>query len=244
MKLKSYLFLLTACLLLSCSDDEQEQIEEQQVQLPEVVTETNSSEAVVTLTSIEIKGSIVKTEDPLQSYGVVWSNDPDPTINDNIIEVDVEAQNLLKTQQSANSNLEFSVVVDDLDPGKNYYFRIYAQNEAGTAYGEELAIETLSLAGTKWDFHFVHSNSQTSGVQVEWDAVVEFYEDGTAFYTEPASGDMYDFNGFYSLDGNTLTYNLTGDPENTAYILNGTIEKDSITGTFWEGEENFTAQKQ
>ena len=243
MKLKSYFFLFLACLFLSCSEDDQEKIEEQQVQLPEIVDQTNSAEAEVTLTSIEIKGAIANSDDPLNSYGVVWSNDPNPTIDDNVVEVDMEAQALVRTQESGNSNTEFTVIIDGLDPGKNYYFKVYAQNEAGIAYGQEISIETLSLAGTNWKFHFVHSNSQSTGEQTEWYADVEFYEDGTAFYTEPDYGDMYDQNGFYSLDGNEITYNLTGNSENVYYLLIGEIEGNTISGTYWNGEEEFTAEK-
>ena len=239
MKSLNYLILLFAFLSLSCSDDEQEEIQEQQVQLPEIKNETTTSEAVVTLTTVEIKGSIEVQGGQLDSYGVVWSNNPEPTINDNIVEAGTEEQALMRAQESENSSTSFTVVIDNLVPGENYYFRIFAQNEAGVAYGEEISQETLSVAGTKWDLFFNHSAEST------WNADVEFYEDGTAFYDEPACPGCYATYGTWSIDGNVLTYNLQGNPDATSYILTGTIEGNSITGTYTWGEENkeFTGEK-
>lgn len=235
----NYLILLLAFLSISCSDDQKEEIQEQQVQLPEIKTETTTSEAVVTLTTVEIKGSIDDQGEQLDSYGVVWSNDPEPTINDNIVEGDEEAQTQALLQKSSTSNLTFTVVIGDLIPGMNYYFRVYARNEAGVAYGEEISIETLTIAGTTWDLFFNHSAETT------WNADVEFYEDGTAFYDEPECPGCYATYGTWSLEGNVLTYNLTGDPDANSYILTGTIEGNSITGTYTWGEEyrEFTGEK-
>lgn len=236
MKPINYLLLLFAFMSLSCSDDEKEDIQEQ-VQLPAIKNETNTSEAVVTLTTVEIKGSIDAQEEELDSYGVVWSNNPDPTVEDNIVEVGGETQ--AHAFHKSVSNFTFTVIIENLTPGKNYYFRVYAQNEAGVAYGEEISLETLSIAGTTWDLFFNHSAETT------WNADVEFYEDGTAFYDEPACPGCYATYGTWSLDGNILTYNLDGNPDATSYILTGTIEGNSIAGTYTWGEENkeFTGEK-
>lgn len=94
-------------------------------------------------------------------------------------------------------------------------------------------ISESTLAGTTWDFHFLHSDDIT------WHADVTFYEDGTAFYTEPVAPGVYDMWGTWSMDGNILTYKLDAENENPqSYVLTGTVGENNMSGTYTFGERN------
>ncbi|WP_373059049.1 lipoprotein [Zunongwangia sp. H14] len=229
-----FYLLLSLLLLTGCSEDEQATPEENQ--LAKVFTETESTNAVITLTSIEIKGSVENKGEALLAYGVVWSNNPQPTINDHLIDESRATQAVLLKESSTGTMLSFTTIIDGLIPGENYYFRIFAETEGGVAYGEEINLVTEDLAGTKWDFYFNHFPDEEAR---NWHGDVEFYEDGTAFYDEPATPGVYATEGTWTLDGDSLTYYLQGDPEATSYILTGKIEGNTMSGTYTFGEEDY-----
>ena len=105
------------------------------------------------------------------------------------------------------------------------------KTEYYTAEGNIISESTL--AGTTWDFHFLHSE------EVTWHGDVTFYEDGTAFYTEPAEPGVYDLWGTWSMDGNILTYKLDAENENPqSYVLTGTVGENNMSGTYTFGERN------
>lgn len=195
-------------------------------QLPEIVTVTEETEAVVTHTSVEITGSFAAEEDEVTSYGVVWASEPNPTIEDNVVIPDeIKANNWGKEtlKQAVNS---FTVRITDLIPGETYYFRTFATNEAGTAYGEEINVQTAGLAGTTWKATYRHTEENS------WIAHVEFHEDGTAFYTEPAAPGIYDSWGEWSMEGNILTYDMFPEDEGESYVLTGEVIENEMSGTY------------
>ncbi|HSP11965.1 MAG TPA: hypothetical protein VLO29_05505 [Salegentibacter sp.] len=100
-----------------------------------------------------------------------------------------------------------------------------------TAEGNMISESTL--AGTTWDILYLHTDTIT------WNADVTFYEDGTAFYTEPAAPGVYDMWGTWSLDGNILTYDMDGENDDPLYyVLTGTISGNNMSGTYTFGERN------
>lgn len=218
------LLLLFLSLFISCDSEE----DPEEPKMPEVATVTNESEAAVTHTSVEITGSISEAETELLSYGVVWAEAANPTLEDNVaLPGENSAQATAKnrnTRQAQNDN--FTVRITDLNPGKTYYFRTFATNEAGTAYGEQISLTTPGLAETKWEITFQHEENSS------WLAHVTFYEDGTAFYTEPDHPGEFDMWGEWSMDGNILTYDMMPEDDGESYILTGEINENQMAGTY------------
>lgn len=198
----------------------------QEPQLPEVATVTSESDAVTDFTSVEITGSI-SGDDNISSYGVVWATSPNPTIEDNIAlpESSSEQAVVVKSNTKQSQTRNFTVGINDLSPGTTYYFRTFATNEAGTAYGDQIIVETKSMAGTTWEF----TMDESSGYP--WIAHVTFHEDGTAFYTEPDNPGQFDFWGLWSMEDNHLTYQIREEWEDV-YVLTGEVEADFISGTY------------
>lgn len=94
-------------------------------------------------------------------------------------------------------------------------------------------ISESTLAGTTWDILYLHTDTIT------WRADVTFYEDGTAFYTEPASPGVYDMWGTWSLNGNIITYDMDGENDDPLYyVLTGTISGNNMNGTYTFGDRN------
>lgn len=96
-------------------------------------------------------------------------------------------------------------------------------------YTEDLGYYSSVIAGTTWNFTYNHSDS------VVWYADVSFYEDGTTFYTEPANPGVYDTYGTWYAKGDSLTYNLYGDPYSTSYIHKSLINDSVMSGTYTFG---------
>lgn len=230
-----YLLLFLIFFVACDSEDEPEE-----PKLPEVATTISETEAVTTFTSVEITGAIDENDDEITSYGVVWATSANPTIEDHVaLPGENSAQTGAKNRNNRQSqNSDFTVKITNLSPGQTYYFRTFATNKAGTAYGEEISIGTQVFAGTSWEITYLHSEDNT------WIANVDFYADGTAFYTEPASPGIYDMWGEWSMDGNILTYDMIPDDENDdSYILTGELSGNEMSGTysFQDEDKPFTA---
>lgn len=229
------LVALTLCICLGCSNDD----DVVEPAPPEINNVTSEENVATTLTSITISGSIeYENPEELLAYGVVWSTDPNPDITDNVIDESPNAASAvaktgqMKSTQSAT--IDFTSEITDLSPNQTYYFRIFATTEQSTAYGEEMSYSTMSLAETTWDFHFLHDVE----AGVTWHADVTFYEDGTAFYTEPDAPGTYDSWGTWSLEGDQLLYDMLGNGPDGSYYLTGTIEDGEMEGTYTWGEDD------
>lgn len=221
----SILFAFLA--LLSCSTDNG--INEPA--LPEVATEVNENgnETIISYTSIEITGAIVSDGgSEISSYGVVWGTEPDPTLEDNVFVANdlsaISNSNKLKTDTTKQSETFFTAKLTDLEPGTEYFFRVYATNDAGTAYGNQISLSTAGLEGTTWSFTFNHREDYS------WNAEVEFFADGRAFYTEPEYPGIYDQWGTWSLDGNMLIYDMI--PNIEGYVVTGELVENAMSGTY------------
>ncbi|NJW52611.1 hypothetical protein [Salinimicrobium oceani] len=232
MKIKALpklLFVFFLSSLFGCDNED----DPQEPQLPEVVTVSDETEAAVTYTSVEINGSIKET-DEITAYGVAWGTEPNPTLEDNVAFPEsgaaaTSSSNRYSTKQAEDS---FVVRITDLDLGETYYFRTFATNDAGTAYGDEISLETPGLAESTWKITFHHEED------VSWMAHLSFYEDGTAFYTEPDAPGVYDSWGVWHLEGNFLTYDMLPDDDRDDYILTGDIIENEVSGTYTWGDSN------
>lgn len=188
--------------------------------LPSLIDLTTEENANLTLTTIEIRGDVVGGNSPLINAGVIWGENPNPTLDgDSYYEYEAPFLNILS----------------GMNPGQTYYYKLYAVTAAGTVFSEEKSFTTLPLVGTTWDFQFLHYQND----EVTWHADITFYEDGTAFYTEPAAPGVYDIWSTWSIEENILTYNLYGnDTQPEYYVLTGMLEGNDMSGTYTFGERN------
>ena len=97
---------------------------------PEVETSEISSYSA---NSVIIKGKIIdNANEEIISYGIVYSTELNPTIDDNKAEAN-----------TINSSGTFSVEIDQLLPSTKYYLRSYLTNAVDTGYGQILSFTTL-----------------------------------------------------------------------------------------------------
>lgn len=219
---KQLFLLLFLVSFVACDNEE----EPEEPKLPEVATTTSETQAVTTFTSVEITGAVDESNEEITSYGVVWATSANPTIEDHVaLPGENSAQATSKNRYNRQSqNSDFTVKINNLAPGEMYYFRTFATNAAGTAYGEEIMLETQSLAGTTWEL--------TMDLNIyPYIAHVTFYEDGTAFYTEPENPAMFDFWGLWEMENNHLTYQVRNDWDEY-YVLQGDVQEKEISGTY------------
>ncbi len=85
--------------------------------------------------STAIAGGIVvdNGKAPVTARGVCWSTEPNPTTNDS------------KTDNLDLNGDTFSVMLQGLALTGTYYYRAYATNSAGTAYGEQYSFATIAF---------------------------------------------------------------------------------------------------
>ncbi|MFZ9221111.1 MAG: hypothetical protein ACO22Y_06300, partial [Sediminibacterium sp.] len=95
---------------------------------------TTTAASSTTISSFTTGGTISNDGGNLVTYrGVCWSTSSNPTINDNRI-------------LSGTGTGTFTITLSNLNLATTYYVRSFATNSAGTAYGNERAITTSSLA--------------------------------------------------------------------------------------------------
>ncbi len=94
---------------------------------PTVTTTTASS---ITYNSAESGGNVTNNGDAtVYTLGVCWSTSASPTINDN-------------STDDGSGTGSFTSSITGLNPNTTYYYRAFATNAAGTAYGNESSFET------------------------------------------------------------------------------------------------------
>jgi hypothetical protein len=121
--LRSAIALMTAGLLImSCSEED---ANTPTVQLHSISQLTHSSAT--------LQGEVISSgsSDVLQK-GFVWDTDPSPTIDLS-----------MKAFQGGSSIGLYSIQLTELTPDTKYYFRPFASNGAGVAYGDEHTFTTL-----------------------------------------------------------------------------------------------------
>ena len=102
--------------------------------LAPVLTTTDVS--AITSLSVNSGGNITNDGgSPVTVRGVCWSTTQNPTIADS------------KTTDGTGSGI-FTSAIMGLTPGSTYYFRAYATNSIGTAYGNQISFNTLATVPT------------------------------------------------------------------------------------------------
>lgn len=199
--------------LTSCDKDD-----EPEIIAPTVTSSTTSENVEVTYTTIKISGNVSSDGgSDITARGVCWSTNSNPTIADD------------KTSENSNT---FTSTITDLTANTTYYFRVYATNSIGTSYGTEQTFNTSSLDDTTWDFTIVFDTTNPANT---WHADVTFNADGTTVYDEPAYPGVYLTYGTWSLNGNTLNYDLDSSSSSTSYQFTGTLSQNTMNGTFTFG---------
>jgi hypothetical protein len=130
--LKSVVFLLVITSLFSCASEDSPTVVNPPVgSLPELITNLEQN---LTLNSATV-GGLIYTDggSTITKRGVVWDINPNPTIN------------LTSKTVDGNGVGEFTSNLTNLSSGTKYYYRAYATNSVGTAYGTEFDFTTWSL---------------------------------------------------------------------------------------------------
>ena len=204
------LLIFTVFVFTSCDTDDGPEIT-----APDISSTTTEQNAEITYTSIEINGDITSDGgSEVTSRGVCWSTNQNPTISDNI------------TTETSNT---FTSLIENLTANTTYFFSVYATNSSGTSYGNPISLSTSSLDGTTWDFTISLDNNNPNNT---WHADVIFNPDSTTVYDEPSSPGTYTSYGVWSLNGNTLDYNLDSSTTNGVYEFTGTLNGNTMIGTF------------
>lgn len=98
----------------------------------QVPTITTNHITDITQTSAKSGGNITSNGGTtITERGIVWSKNPEPTVNDTKI---------ISNQNSTNT---FISIIDGLTPNTKYYLKAYAINSVGITYGEEKEFTTL-----------------------------------------------------------------------------------------------------
>ncbi len=220
--LKSFItgIFLVAFSFYSCSPEE----ENMPVNLPQLVEITSSpSDYVYTFTTIELKGEVeVPQGTQIIERGLCWSTSPNPTVNDN--------------KKIANQN-DFDLEIGNLIANTSYHFRAYVTTSSGVTYGDDETYATSTLEDTLWDFYIKLYDPQYQEPS-EWHADVLFNTDGTTVYDEPDYPGLYTEYGDWSLNGNTVTYLMTSGSNGDNYLFTGTLQGNTMSGTFTWGNPN------
>ncbi len=184
-----------------------------------------------TYTSIEIGGDITSDGGTnITQRGICWSENPNPTVNDNVISAQTDT---------------YTVTIENLSENSTYYVRAFAVNSDGVSYGNEEVVNTWTISNTQWAFllNYLQSNPPL----LNYPGNVDFYSDGTAKWDEPAYPGQYTQYGTWTVGHDTLYYNFLGDPQATSYVFTGIVTNaDTMSGTFtWDTNppNTFTATK-
>ena len=174
--------------------------------LPEVRTE---EVADIQLRSAQLVGTLLFTgNDDATTKGFCWSDKPEPTIEGNHIQIDVESES-------------YTYLLDNLVPETQYYVRAYAQNMIGTVYGEEKIFTTLPIllaTLTTTAATDITTNSAVVGGNITEDGGDNLTERGVVYSTShnPTTSNTKIISG---AGIGSFTCNLTDLQDNTTYYV-------------------------
>ncbi len=77
-------------------------------------------------------GIVISSNDAVASVGICWSNNPNPTMNDNI------------SPTTFYQNYYFSYEICCLVPGRTYYARVFYADQSDTIYGNEISFTSAN----------------------------------------------------------------------------------------------------
>ncbi len=128
------------------------------IDLPTIST---NSASYISTTFLTIGGKIISDGGAnITERGICWNLTGSPTINDNKVNI-------------GNGAGTFSTKVKNLQPNTSYYFRAFATNNAGTAYGNEILVTTLAnktipIVSTTIVNNILAKSAQSGGSILNW----------------------------------------------------------------------------
>jgi len=141
----------------------------------------------------------------ITAKGFVWSRNPNPTLADNIDTGSFSRVNIVDS---------FSTLLwDSFSYNSTYYFRAYATNSAGTAYGNQITITTGS---NPYVTTYSLGQSYGGGIIFYLDSLKQH---GLIAALSDASGGVQWYNGGY-IATNALDSTIGGGQANTTAIIN------------------------
>jgi len=187
-----------------------------QAVLPSIATVDISNLGISTLTTggnVTNDGGATVTE-----RGICWSTNQTPTIQD--------------SRTSSGTGVgSFSINISGLTPDTKYYFRAFATNSIGTAYGEPVSATTLSSLAvlTTVEVTNITINSAISGGNVTHQGSDAPFSRGVCWSTSqnPTITDNIAQN---PLNQNSFTCNMTGLRPGTTYYVRAFATNSIGTG--------------
>jgi len=221
---KVILSVFALFLLFSCSGDSDNGEESIEINLPSISTITASS---ITSTSVEVGGDVTNDGGgTVTARGIAWGLTPNPTISGN------------KTTNGTGEG-GFSATLSGLDRATQYYFRAYAANSKGVAYGNEMTFTTnmsLAVLSTKEVTDITESSAISGGV-ISDDGGTDIISKGICWGTNanPTIEDDITEDGQGS---DEFVSELSGLSPNTAYFVRAYVVNSE--GVSYGDEITFT----
>lgn len=192
--------------------------------IPTVVTVSISN---VTATTATANGNVTSNGgDMVTARGVCWSTSHNPTISDS------------HTTNSTGTG-SFTSSISGLTVGTTYYVRAYATNSVGTAYGNELSLNSTAVIPTVTTTvaSNITASAATSGGNVTNDGGATVSARGVCWSTShnPTISDSHTTN---DTGAGNFTSSLTGLASNTTYYVRA-YATNSV-GTAYGEERSFS----
>lgn len=147
------------------------------INIPTVRTNLTGPQGTLNATSAVVSGEVLRTGGaPVTARGIVWSENPNPTVT------------LPTKTQNGEGTGYFEGLIENLEPNKNYYYRAYASNSAGTGYGKEFFFNTSSAFPPivqTYAASSVTDSSALAGGFVESDGGAPVLSRGIVWSTQP-----------------------------------------------------------
>jgi uncharacterized protein (TIGR02145 family) len=230
--LKPILFLLLAIVLVTCKKWDNPYDPDADTDAKAKVTTaliTTSSASNITKSSASCGGD-VKSDgySKVTARGVCWDTIRNPTVTG-------------RKTSDGNGQGTYTSTLNGLNAGTIYYFRAYATNNKGIAYGEELSFTTNAIylpAITTNAISSITETSATSGGNITNDGGDNITACGICWGT--ASNPTIDLNTKTIVGSGTgsFTSNLTGLTAGTIYYVRAYAT--NIKGTVYGNEVNFS----
>ncbi len=190
-------------------------------------TVTTTSGTSITANSLVVGGNITSDGgSPVTERGVCWGTTSNPITTSNKVPI-------------GSGTGVFSTSVFGLSPSATYYFRAYAINSLGTAYGNEVTATMLSALPTLTTtaVSAMTTTTATSGGNITYEGISSVTARGVCWSTSPnpttANSKTTDATG-----PGTFTSNLMGLTPGTQYYVKAYATNSS--GTAYGVQVNFT----
>ncbi|UEG49243.1 hypothetical protein LK994_11435 [Ferruginibacter lapsinanis] len=195
---------------------------------PAITTNTASS----TTNNSTVSGGVISSDggSPITAKGVVWSTAHNPTVD------------LATKTNDGSGTASFTSNITGLLSNKNYYFRAYATNANGTAYGTEKNVVTLIEPSLKTiPTVAITGNTAVSGASVSSEGSVVLTSKGIVWDINPNPTINLPTKVTYSAGGTGIyTANMTNLTPNTVYYVRAYVANS--LGVFYGNERSFTAK--